>query len=494
MLKPVPAPEYRRWIPRAPSTGWGPSRRSTEPSRLLLIGLDGVPPALLFDRLRGVMPNMDRLLGRSSRGALRTTDPPISVPAWPVMFTGVDPGSLGLYGFRHRIAGSYTDTYVPGSDAVARPTIWELASRAGRRVAVVGMPLGYPPPPVNGVYVSDFLTPPDATNVTHPPEWRAELERDGPYLFDVPFRSQERDDLFDNLMEMTRRRFEVAERLYRQEAWDVFAVHEIGTDRLHHAFWKYFDPGHPDFEPHHPLGHVLQDYYAMLDAAIGRLIDLADERTHIVVVSDHGSMAMDGLFCINEWLRRRGYLAVRTPPAPGTAVENAEIDWAATHAWGGGGYYARIFFNVVGREPEGVIPPEQLPEWKERLARELRELPAPDGRPLGVEILDPSTLYHEVRGDAPDLIVYFGGLRWRSAGTLGHPSLYLSQNDTGPDDAVHSFDGVFVHADPGSPVERELPPNRILDMAPTLLQLLDEPIPSFMQGRPISTRPLLSAS
>ncbi|HZY71191.1 MAG TPA: alkaline phosphatase family protein [Thermoplasmata archaeon] len=490
----APAPEYRSWRPAAPPRTQRPSRPADEPSRLLVIGLDGVPPDLLFRRLRGVMPNMDRLLGRASRGALRTTDPPISVPAWPVMFTGVDPGTLGLYGFRHRRRGSYTDTYVPGSEAVPVPTIWELASQSGRRVAVVGMPLGYPPPSVNGVYVSDFLTPPGAENVTHPPEWRTELDLGGPYLFDVPFRSSERNDLFGNLMEMTRRRFDVAEKLYRQERWDVFAVHEIGTDRLHHAFWKYFDPEHPDFEPHHPLGHVLHDYYAMLDAAIGRLVELADAQTHVVVVSDHGSMAMHGLFCVNEWLRRRGYLAVRAPPAPQTAVENADVDWSATRVWAGGGYYARIFFNVRGREPQGVIAPEELPEWKARLSAELRELTAPDGGPLGVEILDPSTTYHSVRGDAPDLIAYFGALRWRSAGTLGHPSLYLRENDIGPDDAVHSFDGVFVHADPSSPVERELPTSRILDMAPTFLQMLGEPVPSFMQGRPIARPQPLAAS
>ncbi|MCI4329531.1 MAG: alkaline phosphatase family protein, partial [Thermoplasmata archaeon] len=210
--------------------------------RLLLFGLDGVPPELLFDQLLPIMPNVRRLVERGVRAPLRTTDPPISVPAWPVMFTGVDPGTLGLYGFRHRRPHSYTEMYLPTSSDLPVPTIWQLLSARGRRVAVVGMPLGYPPPEVNGVYVSDFLTPGHAEVTTFPPELRADLDGpDGPYLFDIPFRSGDLARVAREIFEMTRRRFRFAERLYAREPWDVFALHEIGTDRLHHAFWKHFD-------------------------------------------------------------------------------------------------------------------------------------------------------------------------------------------------------------------------------------------------------------
>ena len=113
--------------------------------RLLIVGLDGGTPDSLFDRFREVMPATARLVDRGTRAVLRTTDPPLSVPAWPVMFTGVDPGTLGFYGFRHRSQNSYTEMYVPRSDQTPVPTVWQLASQAGLRVGVIGMPLGYPP-------------------------------------------------------------------------------------------------------------------------------------------------------------------------------------------------------------------------------------------------------------------------------------------------------------------------------------------------------------
>ncbi|MGD0250847.1 MAG: alkaline phosphatase family protein [Thermoplasmata archaeon] len=454
--------------------------------RLLIIGLDAVPPEMLFDRLLPVMPNLRRLYEHGTRAALRSTDPPITVPAWPVMFTGVDPGSLGFYGFRHRRAHSYFDTYVPSSTLLPVPTIFHMLSQHGRRVAVIGMPPGYPPPALNGYYISDFLTPSGRTDYTYPPALRGEIEsRFGPYRFDVVFRSDERVQLYQDIRMMTRKRFAIAESLYAREKWDLFAIHEIGTDRLHHAYWKYFDRTHPEYVPGNPFEHVAEEYYAELDTDIGKLLALTDEHTAVLIASDHGSMRMSGCFCINQWLQEKGYLTLARPVPPGTPIEKAEVDWSKTRIWGAGGYYARLFFNVRGREPEGIVAPEELPQLRAELAKELGQLTQPDGSPMKVDIMDPSAIYRSVRGDPPDLMLYFDDLRWRSAGTMGYPSLYLTENDTGPDDAVHGFDGVFLFYDPEHPEVRELGRQTILDVTPTLLRWLGEPIPAHVQGTAI---------
>jgi predicted AlkP superfamily phosphohydrolase/phosphomutase len=115
--------------------------------RVLVLGLDSVPPSLLFDRFLPRMPNVRKLLARSIYGTLRSTDPPITVPAWAVLFSGMDPGSLGIYGFRHRRPGTYWENYVPTSQTVRHPQVWDYLSRLGKRACVIGMPPGYPPPP-----------------------------------------------------------------------------------------------------------------------------------------------------------------------------------------------------------------------------------------------------------------------------------------------------------------------------------------------------------
>jgi predicted AlkP superfamily phosphohydrolase/phosphomutase len=465
----------------------GPPTNSRDaPKRLLIIGLDSAPPDFFFDRVLPFMPNVQRLLKGGVRAPLRTTDPPVSVPAWPVMFTGVDPGTLGFYGFRHRMNHSYTRYYTPTSTLLPVPTLWKLASDRGKRVAVIGMPPGYPPPKVNGCYISDFLTPDGARDYAYPDSLRTEIESKwGSYEFDVVFRADERVQLYENIRRMTEKRFSIAEELYQRERWDIFAIHEIGVDRIHHAYTKYFDRNHAEFQAGNPFEHVAEEYYGFVDAQMGRLLKHIDDETLVVVASDHGSMPMEGCFCINQWLVEKGYLTLRETPKPGTPLEKSDVDWSRTTVWSAGGYYARIFFNLAGREANGVVPPEGLSALRERLVKDLLAISGPDGRPLGVQVLDPRTVYHTVRGDPPDLMVYFGDLKWRSAGTMGHPSNYLRANDTGPDDAVHGREGVLVLFDPRVTDGRELPSQAIIDVTPTLLSILGEPIPAHVQGKPI---------
>ena len=464
--------------------------RTVPPSRprVLVLGLDSASPWTLFDQFLPQMPRFRELLRRSAYGTLRSVDPPITVPAWAVMFSGVDPGTLGVYGFRHRRPGSYFDQYVPSSGTILQPRIWDVLSRVGRRVCVLGMPPGYPPPHVNGVYVSDFLTPDGATDYVFPASLRPELEKvTGGYPFDVPFRAEDRERVGRELIEMTRRHFTAARHLWEKEPWDLFALHEIGPDRIHHAFWKFFDRNHPRFEENPTLRTLAESYYSMLDEEIGGLLDRVPKEVKVVFLSDHGTQAMQGCFCINEWLIAKGYLTLQgPPPSPGTPLEKATVDWPKTLAWGAGGYYARIFLNVKGREPMGALEPSEVGAFSDKLTRELGAVRRPDGGLLGTEVKVPREIYRQVNGDAPDMMAYFGGVAWRSAGTVGHASLFLQENDTGPDDAVHSFDGVYVVVDPATGPKGPGAPHDLIDIAPTLLTYFGLPIPSNVQGKPIS--------
>ena len=453
-----------------------------------MIGLDSCSPWTLFDRFLPFTPRLKELFGRSRRGTLRTVDPPITVPAWAVMFSGMDPGTLGVYGFRHRRAGTYFDQYIPSSRTILEPMVWDRLSRLGRRVCVMGMPPGYPPPTVNGVYISDFLTPDGAQDFVQPLAMRSEIRSaaGGDYTFDVTFRADDRDRIAKELLAMTRQHLAVARRLWAKEKWDFFALHEIGPDRLHHTFWKFFDPAHPRYEENRKYREFCEEYYRTLDADLGAWLDEIPDDVRILVVSDHGSQAMQGGFAINEWLIRGGHLALRGGrPPPGTPLEQLSVDWPKTRAWGAGGYYARIFYNVRGREPEGIIAPGDLPAFEGRLTDELRAIVGPDGRSLNVDVRVPKSIYRQVRGDSPDLMVYFSNAAWRSAGTLGYDSLYLAENDTGPDDSVHSFDGVYAVSDPAEGRGAIGPEEQLIDIGPTVLRMLGVEVPAEVQGRPI---------
>ena len=105
------------------------------------------------------------------------------------------------------------------------------------------------------------------------------------------------------------------------------------------------------------------------------------------------------------------------------------------------------------------------------------------GQPLSSLVFKPRDLYKNVRNVAPDLIVHFGGLYWRSIGTVGHPAIHVQENDTGPDGCNHAQYGTFILAAPNCPLSGEYEGARLLDIAPTLLDLAGYEIPETMQGQ-----------
>jgi predicted AlkP superfamily phosphohydrolase/phosphomutase len=454
-------------------------------SRALVIGLDCAPPELVFERWRDELPTIRSLRERGSYGVLRSCDPPITVPAWACMTSSRSPGALGIYGFRNRRDHSYDRLAIADSRAVRAPRVWDILSEQGRSVIVIGVPPTYPVTPVNGVMISCFLTPDtERSQYTYPAELKEEIEElVGRYMVDVDdFRTSDKERLLADIEEMTEKRFQVAEHLLATKPWDLFFMVEMGTDRVHHGFWRFSDSEHRLHEPGNRFESALLDYYRALDDKIARLLRFADDDTAVLLVSDHGAKRIDGGICVNEWLRGEGYLVLKEDPTEPVPLRPDLVDWSRTTAWGEGGYYCRLFLNVAGREPDGTVPESDYDRVRDEIAEKLRSIPDDRGRPIGTVAHKPEELYAERNGVPPDLLVYFGDLFWRSIGLVGTNAVHMLENDTGPDDANHAPDGLYLLAAPGveaGPGEKR----ELRDIAPTLLTLLGEPVPADMEGR-----------
>jgi predicted AlkP superfamily phosphohydrolase/phosphomutase len=280
---------------------------------------------------------------------------------------------------------------------------------------------------------------------------------------------------------MTEKRFEVLDYLVRNKEWNLFWFVEIGVDRVQHGFWKYMDPEHHLYVKGNPYENVILDYYKYVDAKLGDLLAACGRETIVLVVSDHGAKRMKGAFCINEWLIEEGDLVLKERPQKPETIEKLAVDWPRTKAWAWGGYYARVFLNVDGREPQGIIPAEDYEKERDALAERITNLCGPRGEKWETRIIKPQEYFPEARGEYPDLMVYFDDLYWRSAGTLGHGAKFLSENDTGPDDAVHAQEGMYILYDPRSREGRKRDAD-ILDIAPTILDRLGVAVPAEMRG------------
>ena len=218
---------------------------------------------------------------------------------------------------------------------------------------------------------------------------------------------------------------------------------EMGTDRVHHAFWRYSDPEHRLYEPGNRFETAMRDYYAGVDEKLGRLLALTDEDTAVLVVSDHGAKRIDGGICVN------GGCVGRATCAEGGAVR-ADAAHAGDDRLGANDRMGRgrLLLPPVPKrrrpEPQGTVAAEDYERVRTELKEKLEALGDDQGRPIGTVAHRPEELYAERNGIMPDLMVYFGDLYWRSVGQVGTGTVHVFENDTGPDDANHAHEGLYV--------------------------------------------------
>lgn len=452
-----------------------------------MLGLDSIPPELFFERWLDQLPNVKRLLSRSIYGEMKSTIPAITCPAWMSMMTSANPGRLGLYGFRNRTSYDYEGLAFANSKTIPLDTVWDILSKIGKKVVVIGVPMTYPPRPVNGCMVTCFMTPDTSCEYTYPSGLKSEVEHISQgYILDVDeFRSDNKDSILKEIYKMTEKRFKVTRHFIRSKDWDFFMMVEMGPDRIHHAFWKYFDKEHPKYVPGSKFHDAILNYYKYLDKEIGEVLNLFDNETMFCIVSDHGSKRMMGGICINEWLIRNGYLKLVHYPSESTPFNKLMVDWENTMVWGEGGYYGRIFMNVKGREPRGIIAKHHYEHIRNELIKKLEDLRDENGNNIHTKVFKPEDIYSVCNGIPPDLIVYYGNLDWRSIGSVGTKSIWASENDTGPDDANHSQYGIFVMQNVHMPQGTRRNGVTIYDIAPTILNYMGVKVPDTMEGKVI---------
>lgn len=455
--------------------------------KILIIGLDGAAPELLFGD--ECLTHVRRLMEFGCYGRLESVIPPDGVPAWMCMATSQDPGSLGVYGCRNRADYSYSNPRIVNSRSIRGVAIWDQMALEGKRAIIIGVPPSYPPRKVNGICIGCFLTPDTNKDIyTHPADVKGLIAKlVGEYPVDVKgFRTDRKDWLRDEIYAMSRKQFEVVRHLLQHSEWEYFQFVEIGLDRLQHGFWRFHDAQHLLYEPDNIYQEVIRDYYRHLDVELGKILGMLKDDAVILVLSAHGAQRLDGGFCMNEWLVKEGLLVLNEYPKEVTPFDKLNVNWGKTKVWSDGGHWAPLFFNVEGREPRGTVNKADYEAFRDDIKAKLEAAVDDKGNPMGTRIFKPEQIYSKVRNAAPDLIAYLGGLYWRSVGAVGYRTTHIRENDSGRDDSNHAQFGSFILAAPNSPLQSEVQGAHLLDIAPTLLELGGYDIPLSMQGKSLA--------
>ena len=273
------------------------------PERVVMLGLDGLSQSFIDASLvQESMPNLQTLLRDSALGALKSTFPPYTAPAWTSITTGVDPGRHGVFGFTDVNGRPIADPQV------AAPRVWDYVGRAGGRSIVVNIPITYPARPMEGILVAGMPAPSGAS-FAWPQQLSEELRSTG-YVVDVAVREGAKESLrtMEALRRMTEIRGRTVARLAARETWDYFGVVFVLPDRIGHPWWKHIVPGSSHYETRaaervrrHARGPL-----RALDDAIGGLLGALPSGTAVIVCSDHGFGPLRAEVFVDVALARAG--------------------------------------------------------------------------------------------------------------------------------------------------------------------------------------------
>lgn len=467
--------------------------------RVFVLGLDGVPWNLLSNWAeQGDLQNVARLFSEGTVGPLESTMPPTTPVAWPSIATGVSPDKHGLYAF-HELESAYTRQVNTSSDC-KRPTLWEMLSPS----VVANVPMTYPAQEIDGSLVSGMMSPDMGEGFTTPPDLASRIKREIPdYQIGLNWSEyHDREEAFlEDLDSLLSARRQLMELLMDEEDWRLFFFVYTEPDRLQHLIWN---------EP------TLLEHYRQLDEILGDVMAYAEKQNAaLFVVSDHGFGPISTFVHLNSILRDEGYL---TPKGGGTRgvlsragitksrvmgsldrlgiedmlvdqLPQSVLDRVATQVPGSHGLYdvnfeateafahgtRNIYINDTERFAKGTVEPERKDELKEELVALFESVVDPTTGETVLTVHDGSELF-PTDERSPDLVLY------GDDGYLTSTALKSDQfTDSGGMAGAHRSEGIFLSWGPTIRAG-EVADANVVDVAPTILHAIGEPIPDDTDG------------
>lgn len=466
------------------------------------------------------------------KGKLRSTIPPMTAPAWASFRTGQNPGKHGAFDFHMKQAHTYQRKAMNSSDIDGKP-LWSILSEADRKVIVINFPMTYPAEKVNGIMISGLLAPPGARwrkNAFFPPDLEETLKKElGDYRLEPKEGWVENlDSWIEDVYDVTKKRARAVLYLMKEYEWDFFAVVFQGTDWFAHSLWMYTDPEHPQYEPAKAKRYenAILEFYQEIDSIIGEILNQLDGNVTLFIMSDHGSGPLHKILHINYFLRELGLLKFKEASLENPArveywlskvgltkektlallwghpslmkmvrwiwqnfqnrveLQIADVDWSRTKIYAAG-HMGQLFINLKGREPEGIVEPEkEYEDLRNYLIEQLCSLKDPEtGERIVQKVYRKEEIYSGKRTcEAPDILyvpkgpyVPYNGFEI-NCNSLVSPSFDIQSSK-------HEMDGIFIAKGKNIKKDAEVENASIVDLAPTMLHIIDVPIPSDMDGK-----------
>ncbi len=509
-------------------------------ARILVIGLDSAEATLLEKwAAEGYLPNLARVADGGAVGKLGNPMETLPGAIWPEIWSGRSSGKTGLFYHPEQIhTGEANLRPIEHDEIDATDNYWSAASRAGLRVCVVDQAHSPLNTDLNGVQVLEWgLHDRTFTERCHPPELMEEIHR----RYGLhPLRScdryadtrEGRQALLEDLLEGSSLKQALVLDLMQREDWDLFTCTLAESHCVGHHFWHCLDATSPRHETDAPEDHrnAIRTLYQRMDETVGKLIDAGGPETTTLIIASHGiGPAHAGYHLLPEVLARLGMNSDRGSGGSGLLRQlQTRIKNAVPYAWHPmlralsrlgpvkavqrragalrfplespltravavpNNRVGAIRMNLEGREPFGCVEPgAEADALMEELCGELVKLEDPR---TGDSIVERVLTANEVFGsdhhaDLPDILVLFRtgygpieACRSDRVGLIEIPYFTRRTHRSGD----HTVESRLWAIGPNVPAGLRLQKTHVLDIAPTVLDLLGVPLPRDLDGRPIA--------
>ena len=489
-----------------------------------VLGIDGASPELIQEYISdGDLPNFEKLRKESAYGDLETVFPPITPCAWTSFLTGKNPGKHGIYDFSVRKDSEDFD--IVTSADVGSETIYDLMNRHGKTVGSLGIPLTYPPQEVDGYMISGLPIDKIDEDKVYPTDlWEDIQDMGGLSIHASTFTGDNEEEYIQSHHDQIDQMEKVYFNLMDKRDLDLNIVLFPNTDTMAHWMWKYIDEEHPDHPEGNDYSDCLKKVYIRMDEILGKLREKISEDDYLIVMSDHGFGPVHKNIYLNNLFREEGLLEFKNKPstlfrrsllksgvtpdrgyrlvsklgleeyvvqseqkeeggilgkiAELPVLSEDDIDWENTKAFVKGNF-GQIYLNED-------LSTQEREETIEKIKEILHDFEDPEtGEKIIEKVQRKEDRYHGSEiGKAPDLLFFTKDLKymsWRHFEFGSKKKIKSHPSRTGH----HKMHGIFHISGPGIASGKKLEGLKITDVTPTILNLLETPVPRDMDGKAI---------
>lgn len=493
----------------------------TQKNRVIILGLDGGTWKIFNPLMQmGIMPNLKKIIEGGVSGNLESTISPATATAWATFQTGVNPGKHGIYDFVMHNQQTHNNHFVTSSD-IPLKTIWELVSDLNKTAISINVPLTYPPKKINGATISCLLSPYTylQESCIYPAKGYQDLiDKIGEYIIFVDpkiYLKKGYKHFIDECIYAEKKRIEAAMYLMNKYDWDLLMVHNQSLDNIQHKLWHCIDKNNENLNLQ--INQYVMKFYKALDENIGALLENIDNKTTVVLLSDHGFGPINRHINLHSWLLEKEYLVLKKSykfkkfgiqavrlldffnfrnkllsfkqkvQFQNNIYNNFMYDWKKVKAYiAGESIYSLLYLNSKDKKEKSIKMDEEYKKIRNQIREELMCLKDTITNESAIkDVLYKEDVYHGMYTDyAPDLIVVpKEGYAFSQRPILMKNDIFYSPDvSKGDNSGTHRMDGMFVFY--GNNIKKGIKVDnfRLIDIAPNLLYLLNINTPVYMDG------------